>query len=145
MFMRLTFATIGTAAALGLGVGAIAQSLDATKMTQPTDMTYPNADDTEMVARGQELFENPEIGESGLACTSCHAEFGQYKETFKEPYPHFVQMAQDRAGMDEVTAAEMVQLCMVVPMQSEPLPWDSDELKALVAYVKDEQQRFSAQ
>ena len=54
-------------------------------------------------------------------------------------------MAKDRAGMDEVTAAEMVQLCMVVPMQAEPLPWDSDELKALVAYVKDEQQRFAAQ
>jgi hypothetical protein len=67
-----------------------------------------------------------------------------YNDTFEQPFPHFVQMAKDRAGLDQVNAAEMVQLCMVVPMAAEPLAWDSPELAALVAYVEDERERFAA-
>jgi len=37
----------------------------------------------------------------------------------------------------EITAAQMVQFCMLAPMEAEPLPWDSKELAALAAYVDD--------
>ena len=53
-------------------------------------------------------------------------------------------MGQNMFAMDEVTAVEMVQLCMVVPMATEPYAWDSDDLAALTAYVEDEQERFIA-
>jgi hypothetical protein len=53
-------------------------------------------------------------------------------------------MAKQRAGLDEVTAAEMVQLCMVIPMGAQPLVWNSVELAALAAYVEDIQQGFDA-
>lgn len=56
--------------------------------------------------------------------------------TFAEPYPHYVAMAEDQTGMDEVTAAEMVQFCMVVLMRSDPLPYDSQELASLTACVE---------
>ena len=62
--------------------------------------------------------------------------------SFAEPYPHPVQMAKDRAGLDQVTAAEMVQLCMVIPMQAEPLDYGSIELAALTAYVEQLQGGF---
>lgn len=143
--MRTVSWLIGTAAVLAVAAGAAAQSLDKDKLTQPQGAEYPGADDTAMVAKGEKLFDDPSIGESGLACSNCHQDFARYKDTFKQPYPHFVAMAKGKAGMDEVTAAEMVQLCMVVPMQAEPLPWDSDTLAALTAYVKDERQRFAAQ
>ena len=51
------------------------------------------------------------------------------------PYPHRVAMAEQRAGVKEVTADEMVQFCMIVPMQAKPLGWSSRELAALSAYT----------
>ena len=39
-------------------------------------------------------------------------------------------------------AAEMVNFCMIVPMQDEPLAWDSEELAALTAWVEHIQADF---
>jgi cytochrome c len=128
----------------GNGIG-FAQELDPSLVTQPDDVEMHEGDPTELTAEGRDLFNNEGLGTSGLACQSCHEGLGNYNATFNEPYPHFVQMAQGRAGLEEVTAAEMVQLCMVVPMAADPLPWDSRELAALVAYVEDEQERFAGQ
>lgn len=127
-----------------LAPGAFAQDLDPEPLTQPADVEYAEPTE-ELIARGEELYNDASLGTSGNACMTCHADFANYNDTFKAPYPHFVQMAQSRAGMDEVTAAEMVQLCMVVPMMAEPLDWESPEMRALVAYVKDERERFASQ
>jgi cytochrome c peroxidase len=124
-------------------VTAAAQSLDPEKVVQPEGAQLHQAPQSKLVAKGEALFNDPSVGESGLSCATCHQNFGQYKETFKEPYPHFVNMAKAKAGLDQVNAAEMVQLCMVVPMQAEPLPWESERLAALAAYVQDEQKRFA--
>jgi hypothetical protein len=45
-------------------------------------------------------------------------------------------MPLQQAGVDSVNAAEMVQFCMLVPMQAEPLAWNSSELASLTAYVE---------
>ena len=60
----------------------------------------------------------------------------QMNPTFAQPYPHQVAMPLQMSGVDQVSAAEMVQFCMVNPMMAEPLAWDSRELAALVAYVE---------
>jgi hypothetical protein len=52
-------------------------------------------------------------------------------------------MAKSKAGLEQVNAAEMVQLCMVVPMQAEPLDWQSEELAALTAYVEQQRAAFA--
>lgn len=141
--MKASTILAGSAIAIVAIASAVAQSLDPAKVTQPDGVQLAEGDQQELLAHGKQLFADPSIGESGLSCTNCHQNFGQYKETFEKPYPHFVQMAKGKAGLDEVNAAEMVQLCMVVPMQTEPLPWESKELAALTAYVKDERQRFA--
>lgn len=117
---------------------------DSADLTQPEGWSLPEGDRAALAARGAELFADPSIGESGSSCATCHEDFANYNETFREPYPHFVAMGKNMFEMDEVTAAEMVQLCMVVPMGTDPLPWDSDELAALTAYVEDERERFAA-
>lgn len=124
--------------------GATATAQDAADLTQPEGWSLPQGDRAALAARGAALFADPSIGESGSACATCHEDFANYNETFREPYPHFVAMGKNMFEMDEVTAAEMVQLCMVVPMGTDPLPWASDELAALTAYVEDERERFAA-
>lgn len=42
-------------------------------------------------------------------------------------------LASDQFGMDQVHADEMVQVCMVAPMEAEPLEWGSEELTSLSA------------
>ena len=64
--------------------------------------------------------------------------------TFAQPYPHYVAMPDQQAGVSEVNAAEMVQFCMLVPMGGEPLDWSSRELAALAAYVESIQPGFRA-
>ena len=45
-------------------------------------------------------------------------------------------------GLKQIHADEMVQLCMVRPMEAKPLAWNSKELAALTAYVVDIQKSF---
>jgi hypothetical protein len=98
------------------------------------------------VEAGAALFEDTSLSADGsTSCSTCHSGLRSYKETFREPYPHEVGMATARAGLGEITAETMVQLCMMVPMGADPLPWGSRELAALSAYVKDERERFAAE
>ncbi len=100
---------------------------------------------TELVAMGGELWNDKSLSSTGTtACSSCHTGYAMINASFAEPYPHPVKMAKERAGLDQVTAAEMVQLCMVIPMAAEPLAWGSAELAALSAHVKDIQSGFVA-
>jgi len=95
------------------------------------------------VAQGEKLWNDKSLGKSGLACASCHVgNYSQMNPSFAQPYPHRVAMPQQMAHVSEVNAAEMVNFCMMVPMASEPLPWSSQKLAALTAYVKDIQAKF---
>jgi cytochrome c len=100
----------------------------------------------ELVAMGETLWSDKSLSSSGAtSCSTCHVNgTGMMNASFAEPYPHYVAMAHERAGMDEVTAAEMVQLCMVIPMENEPLEWNSVELAALTSYVESLQDGYAA-
>lgn len=129
--------------ALTLQAGAgIAQDLDPETVRQPAGFAVP-AGDKDLIVKGETLFKDTSLSTNEMACASCHADFGAFNDTFKEPYPHRVQMAKDRTGLDPVTAAEMVQLCMMVPMDSKPLDWDGEKIKALTAYVVQLREQFS--
>ena len=55
-------------------------------------------------------------------------------------------MAKSMSDLESINAEQMVQFCMIVPMKSEPLAWDSRELAALTVYIEDiEQRRFAGQ
>lgn len=103
--------------------------------------------DMELAARGAELWADESLsGGDDTSCATCHTGDGTalMNATFAEPYPHSVAMASDRLLVEEVTAAEMVQLCMAVPMNAEPLDYASVELAALTAYVVELQKGFKA-
>ena len=123
--------------------GAVAQAIDPAQVTPPEGVTLHEGPPAELEARGAELFRDTGLSTNDMACVTCHADLAQYSDSFAEPYPHAVGMASDMAGLDRVTAAQMVQLCMMVPMAAEPLPWDGVELAALTAYVEAERARFA--
>lgn len=123
---------------MGLSVVVIAcASLDSSLVTREPGTEAYQGNREELVKAGESLWKDPSISKSGLSCQSCHMNNAQFKKTFNQPYPHKVAMASGRAGLDEITAEQMVQLCMVIPMKTDPLPWNSRELAALSAYVED--------
>ncbi len=89
-----------------------------------------------LIARGKELYADETLSTNGLSCNSCHTDMEGYNATFKKRYPHYVAMGKDIYGQRKISAETMVQLCMEQPMEASPLPWDSEKLAALTAYVK---------
>lgn len=117
----------------------------ASKITQgDRELNTGGHSTDELVAMGEQLFNDKSLSGAGAtACATCHmGGYGMMNASFAEPYPHFVKMAKERAGVDQVTAAEMIQLCMVIPMQNDPLDWNTVELAALAEYVTSLQKGF---
>lgn len=112
-------------------------AIDPARFQQPKGVALASGDRATLVAEGERLWNDPSIGKSGLSCGNCHVQgYAMMKPGFADPYPHYVEMADQRAGVKAVNAAEMVNFCMLVPMAAEPLPWTSRELAALTAYVE---------
>ena len=113
------------------GAGA---SIDPSRFEQPKGVRLAGGSGLE--ALGEKLWNDRSLGNSGLACASCHVDsYGQMQASFAKPYPHYVAMPGQMAGVKQVNAAEMVQFCMIQPMASQPFDWSSRELAALTAYV----------
>jgi len=114
-----------------------AASVDQQQVVRPAGITATTASQEELLNVGEALWNDKALGSSKLSCASCHKNnLKRFKKSFLEPYPHFVKMAKKKAGLDQVSVESMVQLCMVVPMKSTPLPWDSVELSALSIYIE---------
>ncbi|QBM18538.1 hypothetical protein MARI_26790 [Marinobacter sp. JH2] len=115
--------------------GAKANPCAAKKVTRPADYQAYSGDPATLAALGETLFNDTSLSSNGLACASCHNDGASYNATFTNEYPHPVAMAKNIFGMDQVHLDEMVQICMVQPLATEPFPWDSKELAALTAYM----------
>jgi cytochrome c len=98
----------------------------------------------ELISYGKRLFSDPRLSSNGMSCNTCHSDNGAFQASFAQPYPHHVQMTDERAGVKAVHLDEMVQFCMVVPMAAKPLPWNSKRLAALTAYTGSLQNGFRA-
>ncbi|WP_373184019.1 hypothetical protein, partial [Halomonas campaniensis] len=107
---------------------AEAGSADAVQRPAGYEPAYRESGENpaELLARGEELYYDTSLSTNGLSCATCHGSDGQdmgYSETFEEVFPHRVAMAENQFGLSEVHADEMVQICMVAPMQGSPLDW----------------------
>lgn len=113
-------------------------SVDPSRFVQPKGASlYRGSSTSDLVAHGEHLWNDRALGRSGLACSSCHVDhYMQMQPTFAKPYPHYVAMPAEQAGVKQVSAAEMVNFCMVVPMAADPLDWSSRDLAALTAWVQ---------
>jgi cytochrome c len=101
----------------------------------------PMAGDVKLGAR---LWKDTKLSTNGISCHTCHADHGAFQSSFAKPYPHTVDMAKDQMGRKTVHLDEMIQACMVMPMEAKPLPWNSKELAALTAYVQTVQKSFQS-
>jgi len=106
------------------------------KFVRQADSPVYSGDRSDLLAYGEKLWNDPSIGNTGLACATCHVGGAAFNDSFKQPYPHKVSMAEDMSGLTSIDAEQMVQFCMLQPMQAEMFAWDSKELAALTLYVE---------
>lgn len=118
-------------------VSCAAKQQDLSNVIRPAGTVAFQGDKKELLAYGEKLWNDPSIGNSGLACGTCHAGNLTFNESFSQPYPHKVAMADNLAGLKSIDAEQMVQFCMLNPMQTEAYPWDAKELAALTLYVQE--------
>ena len=121
---------------------AAAAAIDPALVRRPKGSQPFAGKRAELVAEGEKLWKSTALSTNGMACETCHQNGGAFNASFAKPYPHAVAMSTERAGLKRVSAEQMVQLCMVVPMAAKPLAWDSRELAALTAYTREVQKGF---
>ncbi len=115
--------------------------IDPAKFKRPAGLQM-GGNRTRLIADGKQLWSDTSLSTNGAACATCHANNAQFLPSFAKPYPHQVAMVKAMSGVAKVDAAEMVQFCMLQPMQAKPLPWNSPKLAALAAYVENLQTGF---
>ncbi len=132
------FQTLVLVAAALSSTASFAQNASGAATVRPAGYK-PKAGDT---AAGEKLFADKKLSTNGMSCATCHANNASFTESFAKPYPHKVAMANDDLGIKSIHLDEMIQACMVMPMQAKPLQWNSKELANLTAYVAQIQKSF---
>ena len=145
MLMKVSEFLMVFIAAMSLQSFPVAAAEDAAQnaaqqITRPAGYR-PIAGDVKL---GAQLWQDTRLSTNGMSCNTCHARHGAFQASFAKPYPHTVAMAKDQMGRKTVHLDEMIQACMVMPMEAKPLPWNSKELAALTAYVQTVQKSFKA-
>jgi hypothetical protein len=96
--------------------------VDPARFVLPPGASLADGSSAELVGRGEALWQDGSLSTNGASCSTCHVQnYAQMQPTFAQPYPHRVTMVEQMSGVPRVSAAEMVQFCMLQPMQAEPL------------------------
>ncbi|TXF11959.1 cytochrome c peroxidase [Pelomicrobium methylotrophicum] len=132
----------GTAMPPGAAKNPCAARIDPKLVARPTNYKPYQGNQKALVAYGEKLWHDTKLSTNGLSCNACHMNHAAFQPTFAQPYPHYVAMTDQQMGLKKVHLDEMIQACMVMPMAAKPLPWDSKELAALVAYTERVQKTF---
>lgn len=119
-----------------------AAKVSAKDFVRPKGVTLAKGKKSKLIAEGKRLWNSTSLSTNGLSCNSCHVNNASLNATFAKPYPHKVAMPSQMAGVGKIHADEMAQFCLLVPMQSKTLPWNSMELAALAAYTVELQKDF---
>jgi cytochrome c len=80
-----------------------------------------------VVQKGRELWTSGSLGTNGVACAQCHPNGAN---THPETYPKF----QQQLGK-VVALREMINWCLINPLEGAPLDLDSPEMVAIEAYL----------
>jgi thiosulfate dehydrogenase len=80
-----------------------------------------------LVAEGDRLFHSGELGSNGLACAMCHP---NASNTHPETYPKFQTQLKKVALL-----RDMVNWCVLNPLEGQELPENDPRMKALEAYI----------
>lgn len=82
-------------------------------------------------AYGKKLWNDENLGTSGVACISCHDGYELLHLERNQNFPHFVKMVGDVVSLDQ-----MINYCMLNPMKGKAFDKDSKELTAMAAYYR---------
>ena len=118
----------------------MAQNTAGSTVVRPVDYK-PKAGD---LSAGEKLFFDKKLSTNGMSCATCHANNASFLDSFAKPYPHQVAMANDALQIKTIYLDEMIQACLIMPMQAQPLPWSSDELADLTSYMTEIQKTFKS-
>ena len=91
---------------------------------------------------GELLWSDRSLGTSGRTCDTCHRNDNLFGQTFSSPYPHRVALVDKSNDVGMVEIDEMVNFCIANSLGGELLPWNSNELLMLSAYVLKRQSEF---
>ena len=80
-----------------------------------------------LVTEGDRLFHSDEIGQNGVACAMCHP---HAELTHPETYPKFQTQLKEVALL-----RDMINWCILNPLEGEELAHDDDRMRALEAYI----------
>jgi cytochrome c len=136
--LKLVHAALAVAICSFAADGAFAQDNGMSKVTRPAGYKPTQGD----ARSGEKLFSDTKLSTNDMSCASCHANNESFSESFSKPYPHKVAMADDDLGIKSIHLDEMIQACMIMPMAAKPLPWKSNELADLTAYVSELRKTF---
>jgi len=80
-----------------------------------------------VVQKGRALWTSPDLGTNGVACAQCHPNAAN---THPETYPKFQQQLGRVA-----TLREMINWCLMNPLEGQKLALDDKQMIALEAYA----------
>jgi len=89
---------------------------------------------------GAKMWKNENLGTSGLACLSCHADHDLLNLERNQNFPHFVKMVGDVVTLDQ-----MINYCMMNPMKGNAFDKNSKELTAMAAYYRAYRMQYRSQ
>ena len=93
----------------------------------PRERRIWEAELNKVVAEGDRLFHSDELGTNGLACAMCHPHAAG---THPETYPKFQTQLKKVALL-----RDMVNWCVMNPLEGAPLAADDPRMEALEAYI----------
>jgi len=107
-------------------LAVIGVSLQADEFTD-TDQDRWQTEYMSVVADGRALWGSPDLGTNGVACGQCHPNAAN---THPETYPKF----QQQLGR-VIALREMINWCLMNPLEGETLELDDPRMIALEAYI----------
>jgi thiosulfate dehydrogenase len=107
-------------------LAVVGVSLQADEFTG-TDVERWQAEYMTVVAEGRALWGSPDLGTNGVACGQCHPNAAN---THPETYPKF----QKQLGR-VIALREMINWCIMNPLEGETLELDDPRMIALEAYI----------
>lgn len=113
-------------AVVGLALGLVGYGLQADEFTEK-DVERWQGEFMSVVKDGQALWGSPALGTNGVACGQCHPNAAN---THPETYPKF----QKQLGR-VVAFREMINWCLMNPLEGETLELDDSRMIALEAYA----------
>jgi cytochrome c len=113
-------------AVVAAALAVVGVSLQADEFTD-TDVERWQGEYMSVVADGRALWGSPDLGTNGVACGQCHPNGAN---THPETYPKF----QQQLGR-VIALREMINWCLLNPLEGETLELDDPRMIALEAYI----------